>query len=132
MLGRVASTTRGKDRGFTLIEITVVVLIIAILAAIAIPFFLNQRNRSYESQAQASLRDAATAMKSYATDNDGTFLNPGQEASLVGQGFRSTSGVTITIETGGPDYCLQADHDNLPANWRYAASAGRPISGDCP
>jgi type II secretory pathway pseudopilin PulG len=120
------------EGGFSLIEMLVIVLIIAALAAIAIPIFFDQRNRSYEAQSRASLRDAATAMKSFATNNDGTFLNPGDEANLVGEGFRSTNGVDITIETGGSDFCLQADHDSLPDMWRYEAGSGLPLAGPCP
>jgi Tfp pilus assembly protein PilE len=120
------------EGGFSLIEMLAIVLIIAALAAIAIPIFFDQRNRSFEAQTQASLRDAATAMKSFATNNDGAFLNPGDEASLVGEGFRSTSGIDVTIETGGSEFCLQADHDNLPDIWRYEAASGMPIAGTCP
>jgi type IV pilus assembly protein PilA len=120
------------DRGFSLIELVVVVLIVAILAAIAIPFFISQRTRSYEAQTQATLRDSATAMKSYATKNDGAYPAPGDEAQLVAEGFRPTSGAPVLIKTGGTDYCLEVDHDNLPGAWNYQATEGKPLSGACP
>ena len=62
-----------SEKGFTLIELLVVILIIGILAAIAIPAFLNQRNKAYDSAAKSNLRTAATAEETYATDNNGTY-----------------------------------------------------------
>ena len=60
-----------KDEdGFTLIELMVVVLIIAILIAIAIPTFLGLRERAQNRSAQSDLRNALTAAKAYYTDND--------------------------------------------------------------
>ena len=60
-----------KDQdGFTLIELMVVVLIIAILIAIAIPTFLGLRERAQNRSAQSDLRNALTAAKAYYTDND--------------------------------------------------------------
>jgi type IV pilus assembly protein PilA len=58
------------DKGFTLIELMVVVLIIAILIAIAIPTFLGLRERAQDRAAQAELRDGLTAAKAYYTDDE--------------------------------------------------------------
>jgi len=58
------------DKGFTLIELMVVVLIIAILIAIAIPTFLGLRRRAQDRAAQSNLRNALTAAKAYFTDDE--------------------------------------------------------------
>jgi type IV pilus assembly protein PilA len=122
--------------GFSLIELLVVVLIIAILAAIAIPFFLNQRERSFESQAVSALKNASTAMESYASNNSGNY--PDTDATepvtdLVNQGYRVTANVVLTIEVGDVDnYCLQANHTDLAIDWRYRANEGVPSEGSCP
>ena len=57
------------EKGFTLIELLVVILIIGILAAIALPAFLNQRAKAQDSEAKSSVRTAQTAMETYYTDN---------------------------------------------------------------
>jgi type IV pilus assembly protein PilA len=61
------------EKGFTLIELLVVILIIGILAAIAIPAFLNQRNKAYDSQAKSNIKTAQIAEETYSTDNQGTY-----------------------------------------------------------
>ena len=61
------------EKGFTLIELMVVVLIIAILIAIAIPTFLGAQDRARDRAAQSDLRNAFTAAKSIATDFEGSF-----------------------------------------------------------
>ena len=57
------------EKGFTLIELLVVILIIGILAAIALPAFLNQREKAQDSEAKSDVRTAQTAMETYYTDN---------------------------------------------------------------
>ena len=72
------------EKGFTLIELLVVILIIGILAAIAIPAFLNQRNKAYDSQAKSNIKTAQTAEETYATDNNGTYASDTLSASDTG------------------------------------------------
>jgi type IV pilus assembly protein PilA len=63
------SRRQDDERGFTLIELMVVVLIIAILIAIAIPTFLGARSRAQDRAAQSDIRNGLTAEKTYYTDN---------------------------------------------------------------
>ena len=78
---------REDEKGFTLIELMVVVLIIAILIAIAIPTFLGARERSQDRQAQSNLRNAFAAEKVLYTDNQAFTTNvsalSGVEPSLT-------------------------------------------------
>jgi type IV pilus assembly protein PilA len=72
MLNRLRQ--RSKDEGgFTLIELLVVILIIGILAAIAIPSFLNQKSKAYDASAKELARTAETTAESYATDHEGKY-----------------------------------------------------------
>src|SRR3954463_1265735 len=107
---------REDERGFTLIELMVVVLIIAILIAIAIPTFLGAKSRAQDKAAQSSLRNALTNAKGIYTDQDSygassaalvtgltaaeasltfqTAASPG--AKIVSVDVRSTPGVVMT------------------------------------
>jgi type IV pilus assembly protein PilA len=68
------------EKGFTLIELLVVILIIGILAAIAIPTFLNQKSKANDAAAESLARNAATAMETYATTNNGGYANSSPSA----------------------------------------------------
>src|SRR5215213_8964574 len=63
----------GSESGFTLVELLVVMLILGLLAAIAIPSFFNQRDKARDADAKSAVRTAETAMETYATDNDGSY-----------------------------------------------------------
>ncbi|UZN05159.1 prepilin-type N-terminal cleavage/methylation domain-containing protein [Cellulomonas sp. S1-8] len=128
MIARVRTAVQKRaegEKGFTLIELLVVIIIIGILAAIAIPAFLNQRQNGWEAQVQSDLKNAAIAAESYAVGNNGSYASL-TEALLTTNGFRSTADVTVTVGTPTADaYTLTGRHARLgTATWTYSSATG--------
>jgi type IV pilus assembly protein PilA len=73
MFRKLGERTADREEGFTLIELLVVMLIIGILAAIAIPTFVNQRNKASDSSAKEMAHTSQVAMETLATDNNGSY-----------------------------------------------------------
>ncbi len=69
MISRIRKAIDDREAGFTLIELLVVIIIIGILAAIAIPVFLNQRKKGYNASIKSDMRTAANEMESAFTDS---------------------------------------------------------------
>ena len=91
--------TKKNEKGFTLIELMIVIAIIGILAAIAIPQFSAYRQRSYNSATQSDIRNAATAQEAFFVDNQ---YYCATIADLTGTtyGLFNSTNVTLTIVAG--------------------------------
>ena len=70
MIARIRKSMQEKDQGFTLIELLVVIIIIGILAAIAIPVFLNQRKKAYDAAVQSDLKTLSTNLETFFVDHN--------------------------------------------------------------
>jgi type IV pilus assembly protein PilA len=99
-----------KRKGFTLIELLIVVVIIGILAAIAIPKFANTKGKAYKAAMKGDLRNLATAQEGYAADNAGAY-----STSLTDLNFTPSTGVTVTVGYAGANgWVAEATHTALP------------------
>jgi type IV pilus assembly protein PilA len=111
MLTRIRKAMDEREGGFTLIELLVVIIIIGILAAIAIPVFLNQRQKGYDAQAKSDLKNGATAEETWLTDNNVYTAN---NADLTAVGWKKSANdkTFVATPTGSTSYLLKATSDS--------------------
>lgn len=108
-----------RDEGFTLIELLVVVIILGVLAAIAIPTFLSQREKGYGATAASDLRNAATAEEAQMSDT-GSYAT--DLATLHTEGFNRSPGVQFAVDVTSAGYCAVAAHSGT--YWWYDSDSG--------
>ena len=113
---------RGRD-GFTLIELLIVVVIIGILASIAIPKFVNTKEKSYMAQMKSDLRNLATAEEAFFYDST-TYTT-----SLFDlNNFSPSSGVTLTVNEATPKgWSATAVHAQTPRKCYLFSGGAAPV-----
>jgi len=145
MLLKLRQRMARDESGFTLVELLVVMLILGLLAAIAIPAFFNQRDKARDAQAKTYARTAETAAETIATDNDGVYNGAGGvtvanlqnvESTLNGATL-SVSGVaadtytvTATSDTGNTFSISRAANGTTSLTCTTAGDAGCPNGGN--
>jgi type IV pilus assembly protein PilA len=115
-------------KGFTLIELLIVVVIIGILAAIALPKFGETRQRAYVSAMQSDLRNLQTSQEMYysAPATEYTYWTGTLEPTIHNEelGFTASSGVTIVVAAGAAVDSYVATADHTAANTQCILTVG--------
>jgi type IV pilus assembly protein PilA len=117
MLKRFCERARG-EAGFTLIELLVVMLILGILAAIAIPAFLNQRGKANDADRKTMARSMQTAMETCASDNTASNSYTGCTATRL-NAIEPTipASATVTLTGGGTGYIVTSTAASNTGNY---------------
>jgi type IV pilus assembly protein PilA len=140
MLARVRSATTDRDDGgFSLVEVLVVIIIIGILAAVAIPMLLSQRTKSYEAGLKTDLGTIANEVASQNTNNQDytktTWKTAGTaavaNAALTGTGQIVGDSTAVSLSPGDTitwigatttSFCVKAVNPKAVATWYYSSS----------
>ena len=106
MLLKLRQRMASEESGFTLVELLVVMLILGLLIAVAIPTFFNQKQKANDADSKAMAHTAQTAIETYATDHNGSYLNAdltalqaieGTVDATVAVSGATATGYTITV-----------------------------------
>ena len=114
-----------NSKGFTLIELLIVVVIIGILAAIAIPRFASTKGKAFDAAAKTDLRNAMTAQEAYYSDNQS------YAADVADLDFDGTTNVTTAVTSGDAGgYAMCAQHAESDLGWSVDSDAGEIVKED--
>jgi type IV pilus assembly protein PilA len=116
-----------NKKGFTLIELLIVVVIIGILAAIAIPKFANTKEKAYIASMKADLRNLITAQEAYFADNNSAYAS---STGAMGTNYRASAGVTVVISnTTNTGWQASATHPSTAKTCQITLGGGSTQEG---
>ena len=128
MLTRIRQA-REQDSGFTLIELLVVVTIIGILAVIAVPTFLKQREKAWTSAVQSDLRNNAVVLEQWFNEN-ATYASVTTGTTTTSPQLKWSPEVTgSSVSPDATKYCLKATHAKLGSTlaWHISSGGGKIV-----
>ena len=117
-----SKNVRKKEGGFTLIELLIVIAIIGILAAIAIPQFNQYKARAYDTASKADLHNIYLACKAYWSDNGSDQSCTQTEAGGANYGFAASPSVTVSASGNETGWSATAQHASSSTTFTMNAS----------
>jgi type IV pilus assembly protein PilA len=126
-------TRAQEERGFTLIELLVVILIIGILAAIAIPSFLNQKSKGHDAAAKEGAVTAAKAVETCATDNNGKYTTCDVAAVTAIEPTLNDLGARLAVTPADDHYTIvvTSNRDAGAVTFTYTRNADATVTRTC-
>jgi len=119
---------RTTRKGFTLIELLIVVVIIGILAAIAIPKFANTKEKAYVASMKSDLRNLVTAQEAYFSDNNSMYA---ASTTNLGTNYKPSTGITVTISGAtGTGWAATASSVSTAKTCNITLGSGSTQEGD--
>lgn len=139
MLLKLRQRMASEESGFTLVELLVVMLILGLLAAIAIPSFFNQRDKAKDADTKTLVRTSETAAETFSTDHDGHYT--GMIAGVVGPPatgliaieptLAQANTLTATPTAGGDGYTVSAKTPDTGTVFSITRNADGTTTSDC-
>jgi type IV pilus assembly protein PilA len=128
------ASRRDHDGGFTLMEILVVVIVIGVLAAIAIPLYLSQRQKGYDASVKSDLRVYSRELETYSTDHEGAYPAVTEFGQAAGGVVTVATGITVRASNGNTfgyflntaktAFCVVSVNAKGTRPWEFISSKG--------